>query len=1003
MSPIKEFSYSDIFQRRLVYYNLSATVFLVAFIFSDIALAFNYYAPYESTFRIVFLAVLGGVMLGNLAGRVLFSKSGRYRLIYTLSDLAFTAGCALFVARKVLASGEGEPLLDLFFEHRISLYTAVLAASFFTGVKSVYFLKIACGEFIDDHRSILTFFAILFIAVAAGIAYAFLSFRVEFAYHFAFLPFLVLLPTLFLIRLPYSPPTLYAQEYKEHHLEEKSAARKRDDLAFAYLNFSYILLYLFLGYQTVLRFLGDFLHVQLLFVFGCTAAILAGFVSARLLKKTCLPLYTEMLYPPAFILFFIAVNALGNTLGTAATTAVFLPVACVFGFSIYHTLRDILDTYDHGKRFSIIDFSLFILPAPILAALHLLEFTNLWFFILLYAVFLLNTAIPVINLVQTEARSWIKAVYLAGAAALVPVMLFVHITFDIPLNGRLYVSHIDGYADIAAFDSPHPSGASAGLVRFNGRSIFSSRDDTVKNLQRTLVPLALFARATQDGKHRILFIDGNQRFYRNPAIGYLPGAVCLDYIPPRAVDFREPPFTGNNFYFVEHGEILRHLKSMVAPADMIVDIPNIYDLACNRFRFSEEYYSIVGRSISVNGIFAQVFNLAHVDPSTLATALSGMKKRFDSFAGFLFSDHLIVLCAAGPSPLQLTREGFDRMSALFRDKPDLAGLFINEYQPLAHLLFTDIDDMLVHFGHAGTPQWPCSPKSSGWALGEQMENTYLADNLRIGGLIPPAEPGYFRTGILAGIQARGQVFSLLKKASLMEVRGEFDGETAVLAQLRKMGDYLPDLRAYISSLLAFKERHYYTEAVRREKDRSWDTAGTLYRAIININPDNFEANYRLGMLSITVQNLDDAFRYLQKAMFLKRDDTKVLYQMGVLFFAMGRPQEALEYFIRAMELKESTAGMFHYTGLCYEKLGRIQEAKTYYEKALLVDPNDCAIQSSLERIGATIEEEKNRWKTPDPRNQSDVEQGESIPLPINQSARDIRLSDTEAEAAKERP
>ena len=74
-------------------------------------------------------------------------------------------------------------------------------------------------------------------------------------------------------------------------------------------------------------------------------------------------------------------------------------------------------------------------------------------------------------------------------------------------------------------------------------------------------------------------------------------------------------------------------------------------------------------------------------------------------------------------------------------------------------------------------------------------------------------------------------------------------------------------------------------------DRRWDEAGTFYRAIIQINPDNFEANYRLGMLSITVQNLDDAFKYLQRAMVLKRDDTKVLYQMGVLYFAMGRPRE----------------------------------------------------------------------------------------------------------------
>ncbi|MDI9423622.1 MAG: tetratricopeptide repeat protein [Spirochaetota bacterium] len=1004
MSLLKEFSYSDIFQRRLIYYNLSATIFLVTFIFSDISLAFNHYAPYESTFRIVFLAVLAGLTLGNLAGRSLFSKSGRYRLIYMLSDLAFTVGCALFLARKHLASGVGEPLLDLFFSHRFALYTAVLLISFFTGMKGVYFLKIACGDFIDDHRSLLGFFMIILAAVAAGMAHAFLSFHVPRAYYAAFVPVMLILPTLFLIRLPYFPQTMYAQEYKEHHHETGNAARKREDLAFAYLGFSYILLYLFFGYQTITRVLGDFIHVQLLYIFACAAALMAGFALARLLKKPYLPLYTEVLYPPAFVLFFVAVYATGGGLGTMATVSLFIPVAGVFGFSMYHMLREIIETYDHAKRFAIIDFSLLILPAPILAALNLFDFTNLWFFILLYAVFLMNTALPVINLAQSERRPLVKTLYLAGAVALIPIMLFVHINFDIALNGRLYVSHISGYADIASADAPSRPGAGEESVRFNGRDIFSSRDDTVKNLWRALVPLALFAKTPEDGGSRILFIDGNQRFYRNPAIAYFPGAVCLDYIPPRAVDFREPPFTGRDFYFVEHGEILRYLKSMESPANMIVDIPNLYDLACNRFRFTEEYYAIAGRSISRDGLFVQVLNLSRVDSHTLSSALSGLKGQFGHFAGFLFSDHLVLLCARTASALELTREGFERMSALFGSRPDLAGLFINEYQPLAHLLFTDIDDMLASLKDSGTNPWPCPEKGSGFSLDANLENVYLSDNLRIGTLIPDGlQSTYFRAGILAGLRARGQAFSMMKKASLMEVRGEFDGETAILAQLGRMGDYQPDLRAYITSLLAFKERHYFAEAVRLEKGRGWNDAGTLYRAIININPDNFEANYRLGMLSITVQNLDDAFVYLQKAMSLKRDDTKVLYQMGVLLFAMGRPREALEYFTRAMELRESTAGIFHYTGLCYEKLGRTQEAKTYYEKALLADPNDCAIQSSLKRIETAIEEEKSRWKTPDPRNQFEVEQGESIPLPINQSARDVRLDDKEAESAEERP
>ncbi|HSV97996.1 MAG TPA: tetratricopeptide repeat protein [Spirochaetota bacterium] len=1002
MSLLKEFSYSDILQRRLLYYNLFATVFLVSFIFADMSLVFNYYAPYESTFRFVFLAVLAGLFFGNLAGRVLFARISRFRMIYSISDLAFTIGCALFVARKYLAPAGDEPLLDLFFNARGALYAAMLGVSFFAGIKGAYFLKIACGEFIDEKKSLIAFFVISFVALTAGTAHGFLAFRLPPAYYLGLIPFLIILPTVFLIKLPYSPPTLYAQEYKEHHPEEKTAAQKREDLAFAYLNFSYVLVYLFLGYQTVIKFFGNFLHVQMLFIFACTAALLAGFAAARLLKKAFLPLYTEVLYPPAFILFLAAINSLGNAIGIAAGIAVFLPVAVVFGFSIYHTLRDILETYDHDRRFAIIDFSLFVLPVPILAALHLLDFTYLWFFVIFYAAALLNTAIPVIHLMQSKAGSWARAVYLAGAAAFIPLMLFVHINFDIPLNRKLYVTHISGFADLAPPEGPPAPGRASAVVRFNGRDIFSADDGSIKNLQRSLVPLALFAHGSGDGRPGILFIDGNQRFFRNPSIGYFPGAVCLDYVPDRSVDFRQSPFTGKDFYFTERGEILRHLSVQRGPMGMIVDIPNLYDLSCNRFRFSGEYYRIVRRALSRNGLFVQVLNLSHSAPSTLNGALSGMKKTFRHFAGFLFSDHLVVVCADEQSALALKGEGLDRLALLFKEKPALTGLFVNEYQPLAHLLFTDIDDLLVHLTGTDRPAWPCSDKGSRYNLTEPLENSYLSDNSRIADLVPPEGTlYYFRAGILSEIQGRTQAFTLLKKAGLMEVRGEFDGETAVLAQLRRMGHYMQDLRTYINAQLTFKERYYYSEAVRHEKGRRWDEAATLYRAIIQINPDNFEANYRLGMLSITVQNLDDAFRYLQRAMVLKRDDTKVLYQMGVLYFAMGRAQEALGYFNRAMDLRENTASILHYTGLCHEKLGRIQEARSYYEKALLLDPNDCAIQSSLERAGVMIEDEKNRWKMPDRRNQSDVEQGESIPLPINQSARDIRLSDKEAEAAKE--
>jgi len=131
MSLLKEFSYPDILQRRLVYYNLLASVFLVSFAISTMSLTFDYYAPYESAFRIIILAVLAGVFLGNLAGRLLFARIGRFRMIYAISDLAFTIGAALFFARKFLTPSGGEPLLELFFTARGALYATILCVSFF--------------------------------------------------------------------------------------------------------------------------------------------------------------------------------------------------------------------------------------------------------------------------------------------------------------------------------------------------------------------------------------------------------------------------------------------------------------------------------------------------------------------------------------------------------------------------------------------------------------------------------------------------------------------------------------------------------------------------------------------------------------------------------------------------------------------------------------------------------------------------------------------------------
>jgi tetratricopeptide (TPR) repeat protein len=124
--------------------------------------------------------------------------------------------------------------------------------------------------------------------------------------------------------------------------------------------------------------------------------------------------------------------------------------------------------------------------------------------------------------------------------------------------------------------------------------------------------------------------------------------------------------------------------------------------------------------------------------------------------------------------------------------------------------------------------------------------------------------------------------------------------------------------------------------------------------------------------------------------------------MGVLLFSSGKTKEALEYLTRARDLNENTASLYQYLGLCYEEIGNINEAAAYYEKAIMIDPNDINIISGLERVKGKIENEKNKWKQPEQKNESEAELGEKIPLPITKSAIDVRMTDEEAKKMEEK-
>ncbi|MCU0822749.1 MAG: tetratricopeptide repeat protein, partial [Spirochaetes bacterium] len=254
----------------------------------------------------------------------------------------------------------------------------------------------------------------------------------------------------------------------------------------------------------------------------------------------------------------------------------------------------------------------------------------------------------------------------------------------------------------------------------------------------------------------------------------------------------------------------------------------------------------------------------------------------------------------------------------------------------------------------------------------------------------------FLDKILNGLYSNGRYLSTLKEAEMDEAEDRNEEAAEKLIQLQKYGAYDYRLNNYLNRILSANKDYYYGMALKYEKGKKWEDARKFYRAILVIDKDNFEANYRLGILCITLQDFNDSLDYLQYALKLKGNDPRVLYQIGVLHFSRGEPKLAIDYLDQALQQNGESASIYLYLGLCNEELGRLQEAKRNYELASIEDEKDINIKSSLERINDKMAEEREKWKPAEQKSQTEVEVGEDMPLPIIDSARKVRLTEEEA-------
>jgi len=934
---------------------------------------------------------------GNVLGKLIYQSVPSYKFInISVTFILFTILVFYFFKTAIL--GENFSHFNLYVRSRYLASLVIIVPSLFTGLINCYFIKISTGDFIDEKNLLSPYLIISFLAISSGTIVSLVSHLIYpgifyLPYIYAFTAFLTMIFMIF-INIPFIPEALIAQHYPDDDQVEQETQIHRDDLFYTYMNFSYITIYLFLGLIAFNKFFGDIYYYSFLYISVVLVSMIIGIVIGRIKKFSSWHVYSEMLFPIFFLSYLFFLYNYENKIHPCVGFLFLILPSLVFGFSIKQTVLNITYNYKHEKRFRIINFSLFILPIPIIIAASLVNYTNLFFFLILYVITLLNIIIPGLFLFNSSLSSGKKLFYFFFSLLFIPAIVFMHLYYKIPLNNRVFVDNITNFELLRNTNFNLPYINERGEIKKSGSTMFYLSESTIRNLKRAAAATSLFC----DEESKVMIIDSNQKFFRNPIFGFYNNAVVIDTVPYSYISDNRLPISGRELYVAQEKEILNFLIDDNAQYKSIIDAPNILDQNFNAFRFSKDYYSLVKKRLTDDGIFINIIDLQLSNYALVSNSLSAVSDIYKHHLVFIFSNIALVISSDNIESLKINHNSINRINKIIENNSIYGLIFYKETHPFNNIIFNDLNIF---------QQFLASPKKMNpyiyssveiKNLPEQLSEFYFSYKIEwIDSLFTEnKDDANFISSFKSDLSRNSSILELLKKTEYAESVNAYDQETDLLFQLKKYAPYNDDLKKYLELVLGYKENYYYSEALRLEKEKKWDDAAILYRAILTMNSNNFDANYRFGLLYITLQDLNNAFKYLDTALKLNKNHPQVLYQMGILLFSSDKFKESIEYLEKAKELGINTATLYLYLGISYEKTKQFDKAKENLEKAIILDPADAKLKSMIEQLNKQITIESSQGVIEEEKkNMSDDEQDEEIKIPVNKKAINARLKDTE--------
>jgi tetratricopeptide (TPR) repeat protein len=116
-------------------------------------------------------------------------------------------------------------------------------------------------------------------------------------------------------------------------------------------------------------------------------------------------------------------------------------------------------------------------------------------------------------------------------------------------------------------------------------------------------------------------------------------------------------------------------------------------------------------------------------------------------------------------------------------------------------------------------------------------------------------------------------------------------------------------------------------------------ADRLYAAVLQDEPENFDALHGLGQLHCQYRRFDTALVLIQRALRVDGQRADGFASLGLVFYYLRRLKDALTSFEEGLRLEPANAELLNLRGVALLEFGRTAEALESFARALAADPD----------------------------------------------------------------